>query len=244
MFKQTKELVMTSTLAAIILVLSFVPQLGFITLLPGVSITIVHIPVLIGIMMLSLKQSLVLGVTFGMGSWIASLMYAASPVDLAFQNPLISILPRVLFALVAWGIHSFLTKNIKVLGRTTSLVIVMVALLISTISLVLLLFDVKVLSFVIASIVFLIYAYFILKTFQKHPSEHLLPLSIWLSTLIHTALVLTTLVLVEPSLFNLTFGDAVRVIYGVIVSNGLIEAMVAVLITVPVIHALKRVMQS
>lgn len=102
--KQTYNLVLTSVFASIIVLLSLIPQIGFITILPGVSITLVHIPVLIGIMFLPFNYSAMLGLFFGLGSWIASFLYAKTPFDFAFHNPLISVVPRILFAVAAFGV--------------------------------------------------------------------------------------------------------------------------------------------
>src|SRR5690606_10780914 len=69
-----------------------------------VSVTLVHIPVLIGIFIVKPKYSWLIALSFGLSSLIASYMYATNPVDLAFRNPLISVVPRVLFGFAAWGI--------------------------------------------------------------------------------------------------------------------------------------------
>ncbi|HHW79829.1 MAG TPA: ECF transporter S component [Acholeplasmataceae bacterium] len=101
---QVYELALTAIIGAIILFLSLIPNIGFIRILPGVSVTIVHIPVILGVFLLGLKGSIILGFFFGFGSFLAALIYASTPFDLAFINPLVSILPRMLFALVAYYI--------------------------------------------------------------------------------------------------------------------------------------------
>lgn len=108
------NLVLFSIFAALILLLGLIPQIGFIRLGP-VAITIVHIPVLIGIMVLPFWHALGLGVTFGISSLIASYIYGTTPADLAFQNPLISVLPRIIFALFAFLIFraSSLLQKLK-----------------------------------------------------------------------------------------------------------------------------------
>lgn len=108
--KNIFELVLTSTFVSIILIMSLIPQLGFVTILPGVSITLVHIPTMIGIFILRPKYGLILGLAFGLGSFFASLMYASTPFDLAFQNPIISVIPRALFGLSAWAIFQGFMK--------------------------------------------------------------------------------------------------------------------------------------
>ncbi len=107
--KSIFELVLTSTFVSIILIMSLIPQLGFVTILPGVSITLVHIPSMIGIFILRPKYGFILGLAFGLGSLFASFMYASTAFDLAFQNPLISVIPRVLFGITSWAIfHGFM----------------------------------------------------------------------------------------------------------------------------------------
>jgi len=104
------DLTLTSVFVAIILVMSLIPQIGFVTILPGVSVTLVHIPVLIGIFLLPRNNAIILGLFFGIGSWIASFMYGNTLIDLAFRNPLISVVPRVLFAVAAYYIFLGLKK--------------------------------------------------------------------------------------------------------------------------------------
>lgn len=108
--KEMFDFVLTSIFAAIIMLLSLIPNLGYITFFPGVSITIVHIPVIIGVFILSWKNSLVLGFFFGLSSLIASYLYGAAAFDLAFRNPLVSILPRMLFAVSAFYIARMFAK--------------------------------------------------------------------------------------------------------------------------------------
>ena len=61
-----------------------------------ISITVAHIPILIATMMFGLKQGLVLSLIFGsLSMWIA-ITAPMGIIDPLFQNPLISILPRLL----------------------------------------------------------------------------------------------------------------------------------------------------
>jgi uncharacterized membrane protein len=74
-------------------------------------ITILHIPVLVGAALLNVRSSIIFGLTFGVISWIVSL---TSPLvgqtGLIFNNPLISILPRILFGLSAGVLFLFVKK--------------------------------------------------------------------------------------------------------------------------------------
>ncbi len=108
---KTKELTVNAVFLAIILLMVFVPNLGFITLGP-LSATIIHIPVLIVAFAYGKKSALIAGTAFGVGSWYASLT-RGGVADLVFQNPLVSVLPRILFALIAVYLFTVLKKQIK-----------------------------------------------------------------------------------------------------------------------------------
>lgn len=111
--KSVYELILTSIIGAVILMLSIIPNVGFIQILPGVAVTIIHIPVIIGVFLLSLRSSIILGFLFGLGSFIVALSRPTTPFDMAFQNPLISILPRMLFAVSAF----YIAKGFKSLAK-------------------------------------------------------------------------------------------------------------------------------
>ena len=89
------------------LVLSYTP-LGFIPI-GAISITIVHLPVLIGLMVQGLPTGLFLGTLFGVISLLRSLT-PTGLLDPFFINPLISVLPRALIPLAAWGVYRLVLK--------------------------------------------------------------------------------------------------------------------------------------
>lgn len=95
----TKEITLIGLFSGIIFVMAFVPQLGFIQI-GFVALTIIHIPVLIGGGMGGKKVAISLGLAFGLASLSQALLRPVTPVDVLFQNPLVSVLPRVLFGLV------------------------------------------------------------------------------------------------------------------------------------------------
>jgi len=98
---------------AIIIMMSLIPMLGYIQL-PGVAITLIHIPVLIMAMSFkNWKLALVAGATFGVSSWFVAMTRPAGPLDVIFQNPLVSVVPRILFALLAYLIYKELSKAMK-----------------------------------------------------------------------------------------------------------------------------------
>ena len=92
----------TALLIALMLVLSFTP-LGFIPL-GTISITIVHLPVLIGLMVQGLPTGILLGALFGLISLVKSLT-PTGLLDPFFIDPLISVLPRLIIPLAAYGAY-------------------------------------------------------------------------------------------------------------------------------------------
>lgn len=96
---------------AIITVMAFVPQLGFITIF-AVSATLIHIPVLIGGALLWRKGGLILGLAFGVVSLIRGAM--SGGFDYLFIFPWVSVLPRLIFGLLIYDVYRLFNKIIKV----------------------------------------------------------------------------------------------------------------------------------
>jgi uncharacterized membrane protein len=88
---------------AIIFVMAIVPFIGYIQI-PPISFTTIIIPVLAFGLIIDGRRGIVLAGAFGISSWLIALTSAVYPVDLLFINPLISILPRVI-----WGVFIFLS---------------------------------------------------------------------------------------------------------------------------------------
>jgi uncharacterized membrane protein len=98
MRRSTLELTTLGLFGAIIILMAFVPQFGFITF-GIVALTIIHIPVLIGGFFGGRKVTIGLALIFGLASLSQALIRPVSAVDVLFQNPLVSVLPRFLFGL-------------------------------------------------------------------------------------------------------------------------------------------------
>lgn len=105
-----RRLVVLSLLVGIIIMLAAPGSpLGFIPL-GALKPTTVHVPVLIGAMATGPIGGAILGLAFGLMSLITHLT-TPSLFTPAFLNPLISILPRVLFGLFAGWFFRFLFKK-------------------------------------------------------------------------------------------------------------------------------------
>ena len=94
----SKKMATYAMLVAITIILAITP-IGMIPLPTGVSITIMHIPVIIAAILYGAKGGLALGLAFGLAGWYVALTRAVSPIDLLFTNPLFAVVPRALFGL-------------------------------------------------------------------------------------------------------------------------------------------------
>lgn len=120
--KKTRNLVMTSVIAAIIIIMAFVPFLGYIPL-GFMNATIIQIPVIIGAILLGPKEGTFLGLVFGMTSlWKNTLM--PNPTSFVFSpfvsvggyngnvfSLIICIVPRLLIGVVAYLVYRALCKR-------------------------------------------------------------------------------------------------------------------------------------
>lgn len=109
-----------SLLLALEIIMSFT-VLGFISI-PPVSITLMHIPVIVGAILLGYKGGIFLGAAFGILSMIRATFAAAGPVDVMFNpaasgNPVgsivMAVLPRILLGVVAVLVYNLLKEKIR-----------------------------------------------------------------------------------------------------------------------------------
>lgn len=98
-----KRVVLTGAFSALIIVLA-VTKLGFISLGPTASITILQIPVILIAMLCGLPEAIFVGAVFGIMSLIQAAMSPSGALDPLFANPLCSVLPRILLGVVAWAL--------------------------------------------------------------------------------------------------------------------------------------------
>ena len=107
MKKNLKQLTLASVFAALIIVFTVVPNLGYIS--SGVvEITTLHIVTILGAVFLGWKYGAVLGGVWGVTCLIRAF---TNPLWLPFTNPLISVLPRILVGLVAGLVFAGLRKT-------------------------------------------------------------------------------------------------------------------------------------
>ncbi|NLZ38231.1 MAG: ECF transporter S component [Firmicutes bacterium] len=131
---KTKKLALVSMFAAIILMLAFTP-IGFIQL-AFIKATIIHVPVIIGSILLGPKAGAVLGFLFGVTSFISNTMTPAIlsfvfspliPVPGTDQGSLLALIicfiPRILVGVVPWYSYRLLEKLLKEKNTTFSLAV-------------------------------------------------------------------------------------------------------------------------
>ena len=119
-----RDFVLLALFAAIILLMAFTP-IGYIQL-PIIKATIIHVPVIIGSIVLGPKKGAVLGALFGLTSFISNtfmptlLSFAFSPAiplpgtaQGSFWSLLICFVPRILVGVVAYYVFALFQKLMK-----------------------------------------------------------------------------------------------------------------------------------
>ncbi|MCR5217258.1 ECF transporter S component [Treponema sp.] len=101
------KIAMTGVLGALSVVLSVTP-LGYIQI-PFISITVMHIPAILAAVLAGLVPGMCVGLIFGVTSLVRTVI-AGGGVNPFFLNPMVSILPRILFPAAAWAAYTLLTK--------------------------------------------------------------------------------------------------------------------------------------
>ena len=114
--KKTYQMVLTALFTAIIIMMAFVPYLGYINLVV-IKATLIHVPVIIGSIMLGPKRGAFLGFVFGCTSLINNtfnpslLSFAFSPfysvgeIGGNFFSVVICFVPRILVGVVPFFVY-------------------------------------------------------------------------------------------------------------------------------------------
>ena len=108
-----RKLVVIGMLSGICMVLGLTGY-GFIPL-PTTKATIMHLPVIIGAILEGPIVGMAIGLIFGLFSIFQNLS-APTLLSFAFINPLVSVLPRILIALTAYGTYRIFARKSQTLG--------------------------------------------------------------------------------------------------------------------------------
>lgn len=109
---KTKTLTLNAMFIAITLVLALVPNIGMINFGP-VAITIMHIPVIVAGIVLGFQSSMINAFAFGVASLFIAATRGSGLFDPLFVNPLVSVLPRLIFGLAISGTYNVMKKVSK-----------------------------------------------------------------------------------------------------------------------------------
>jgi uncharacterized membrane protein len=230
-----RQIVVAAVMSAIAIFLG-VTRLGFIPFVLGVAITIMHVPVIIGAVLEGAMVGTIIGALFGIFSLIWAFIAPTGPGDLYFQNPLVSILPRLFIGLAAWasynafrraGVAWKLVLTGTMLGLTGAFTYQIAQANMPA-------------ALLVGGIVLGVIAALVYQTFQQETEALAITVAAIVGTLTNTVLVLGAIGLMgqwglaQPAL---PWG----VLLGVGVANGIPEIVVAAVITTAVVLAWKRV---
>lgn len=99
--ERIKRMTVDAMFLAIMIIMTFVPYIGFISIGGAISITFMHVIVLVGAAYGGTSRGLLYGFFFGILSLLKAVISPQSILDPYFVNPLISVLPRMIFGLLA-----------------------------------------------------------------------------------------------------------------------------------------------
>ena len=106
---RTRKIVITAIMGAISAFLG-ITRWGYLPSIGGFSVTIMHIPVIIGAVLEGPLVGLGIGLIFGLTSMLQAAIAPIMPSDVLFTNPLISVLPRLFIGPVAWLVWNGLKR--------------------------------------------------------------------------------------------------------------------------------------
>ncbi len=120
----TRKIAVAGVLSAVTIVLGLT-RLGFLPWFGGGSITIMHVPPIIAAILEGPLVGAIVGALFGLFSLLQAAAAPNGPIDVAFTNPLISILPRLLIGPAAYLVYRLVRGRAeKLLWRELSGVLV------------------------------------------------------------------------------------------------------------------------
>ena len=208
--------------------------LGFINI-PPVKATIMHIPVIIGAIIEGPIVGGLIGLVFGLFSMYQAFT-ASTPTSFMFWNPIIALVPRILIGVISYYVYVSMIKGSKKNLKATSII--------SSEALT----DSLTISAVIGVLFFLASMIFMFKFKHKNKEE---ALSIGTASVIGTltntigVLGLTYVFYLEryASALGISEHAAKLTLAGIGVTNGIPEAFISALISIPVILGVRKILR-
>lgn len=99
-----RKIAVAGVLSATAVVLGLT-RLGFIPWFSGASVTIMHVPVIVGAILEGPVVGFLIGLIFGVSSLLQAALAPTGPIDVFFVNPLVSVLPRALVGPVSFLVY-------------------------------------------------------------------------------------------------------------------------------------------
>ena len=109
--EELRSMVLCAMFAAIVIVMTVVPYTGYIP--AGISITTLHIPVILCAIVLGWKYGALIGGVWGIACLVKAFVEPI-PGNIPFQNPVISVIPRIIVGLAAAAVFALLIKKTNI----------------------------------------------------------------------------------------------------------------------------------
>jgi len=229
---KTRDVALAGVLSAICIILA-VTRLGYIPFFAGTSVTIMHLPVIIGAIVGGPVVGTIISLIFGVSSLILASVAPTGPGDAFFTDPWVSVVPRLFLGLVAWAVY----RSARASGRAWAVGLgVVLACLVVFLSYTLIggQFGLgPVVGVAVAVVGLAVVAVVVWKALRAHPEELALSSSAVAATLTNTVLVLGALVLrgYIPGAMAVAIGAA----------NSPLEMVAAAILTVAVVAAWRQI---
>jgi len=107
--ERTRKIAITGVMGAISIVLGMT-RLGFIPWFSGASLTVMHIPAIIGAILEGPFVGAIIGLIFGLFSMLQAAIAPTGPTDVWFTNPLLAVIPRLFIGPVAYYVWKALSR--------------------------------------------------------------------------------------------------------------------------------------
>lgn len=107
-----RKIIIAGALGALSVVMAVSP-IGYLPWFGGVSITIMHIPVILAGILEGPIAGGIVGLVFGVTSLIKAAVAPIGPLDPLFTNPFVSVLPRLFIGLIAWLVYQLFRGKLK-----------------------------------------------------------------------------------------------------------------------------------